>query len=149
MDTEYQFCKMKGVWRWLVVMVTQPEAMSFTETLSVGLNPCPMQVSWADGVWGVGFALTTMRVKVLPSPGWAGDHTSVAAGTRHTHGRCSLGNRSSVEVTPSARRLPLTWPSSGSAERFSSVCFPHGRRSHSASTFPRRSSTSPGSCCTA
>ena len=123
------------------------EAMSFRETLSVGLNPSPMRVSWADGVWGVGFALTAVRMKVLPSPGWAGDYTSVAtgAGTR----RCSLGDRSSVEVTPSARRRPLTRPSSGSAEKFSSVCFPRDRRSHSASTFPRRSSTSPGSCCTA
>ena len=68
----------------------------------------------------------------------------MATGTQHTHGRCSLGNCSSVEVTPSAWRLPLTRPSSSSAEKFSSVCFPRGRRSRSAFTFPRRSSTSPG-----
>lgn len=126
-----------------------PEATSFRETLSVGLNRSPMRVSWVDRVWGLGFALTAVRVKLLPSPGWAGDQTSVATGAQHTHGRCSLGDCSSVEVTPSARHLPLTQPSSSSAEKFSSVCFPRGRRSRSASTFPRRSSTSPGSCCTA
>lgn len=64
-----------------------PEAMSFRETLSVGLNPalhlssgCRAQMESG----GLGFALTAVRVKVLPSPVWAGYHASVAAGS-HAH----------------------------------------------------------------